>query len=66
MSLCASHSAIAGEAENGREGEALLGLCQAVVEGIPGDPGITPDQTGQDFCTGVSRVQKQTIIKGSI
>lgn len=46
MFLCLSHLAITGETEDGREGEALLGLCQAVVEGVSGDPTITPVQTG--------------------
>lgn len=53
---CVFHLAITGEAEGGREGEALLGLCQTVVEGVPGDPSVKSDQAGQDFCTGLSIV----------
>lgn len=53
---CVFHLAITGEAEGGRKGEALLGLCQTVVEGVPGDPSDKSDQAGQDFCTGLSIV----------
>lgn len=55
MSLCVSHPAITEQAEDGREGEALLGLCQAVVEGVPRDPSISPVQNGEDLCTGSSK-----------
>lgn len=52
-SLCVSPPASTGEAEEGREGETLLGLCQTVVEGIPGHPPVTPVQNGEDICTGL-------------
>lgn len=54
MSLCISHSAITGEAEDGGEGETLLGLRQTVVEGVPGDTPVSPIQNGEDLCTGSS------------
>lgn len=62
-SLCVSPPASTGEAEEGREGETLLGLCQTVVEGIPGHPPVTPVQNGEDICTGLSWSQQRKIIQ---
>lgn len=52
-SRCVSPAASSGEAAEGREGEALLGLCQTVVEGIPRHSPVTPVQNGEDICTGL-------------
>lgn len=58
-----SHSAITGEAEDGREGETLPDLCQTVVEGVPRDTSVTPIQNGEDLCTGSSKLACQAIDK---
>lgn len=54
MPLCSLRLAIAGEAEDCGEGEALLGIRQAVVERVPGDPTVPSVQAGQDLCPGSS------------
>lgn len=55
MWLLAPCSEITGETTHGREGAALPGLRQTVVERVPGDPTVSPVQTGQDLCPGVNK-----------
>uniref|UniRef100_A0A672PK51 protein-tyrosine-phosphatase n=1 Tax=Sinocyclocheilus grahami TaxID=75366 RepID=A0A672PK51_SINGR len=38
--------------EDGREGEAVFGICQTVVAGVLGNSTLTPVQAGEDLCTG--------------
>lgn len=63
MSLRCLLLAIIGETEDSGEGEALLSIRQTVVERILGHPTVSPVQTSQDLCPGLSVfLEKQGLI----
>lgn len=58
--------AIPGKAENSREGEAVLSMCQTVVAGVLGNSTLAPVQTGEDLCTGDLMFPSNVLVNDTI